>query len=279
MKMFGDMSSMASLIAAAAMAASNPTQASSSSSSFSSNKLNNNHQNNFIAPNINYHNQFMQSTIQPDNGNNNVQAAALAAAAAFKYNSFYNSIDILNAQKQQQNYSTSLAKLMSYCYNKPADYMQRLITEQVHNNNNNNNNNNNQTVVAPMQLQQSSQQQQSKSNLRYHPYMKSNSNDLNASILKLHQQQQMTINTNSLMSNSSSSSSSQLSPALSVELDCSKKKNGSFSPCQQSSTALNSRSPSPAESLSNHSVKNQNISRPSSSFSSDSNLHDLKSNE
>ena len=276
MKMFGDMSSMASLIAAAAMAASNPTQA-SSSSSFSSTKLNNNHQNNFITPNINYHNQFMQSTTQPDNGNNNVQAAALAAAAAFKYNSFYNSIDILNAQKQQQNYSTSLAKLMSYCYNKPADYMQRLITEQVHNNNNNNNNN--QTVVAPMQLQQSSQQQQSKSNLRYHPYMKSNSNDLNASILKLHQQQQMTINTNSLMSNSSSSSSSQLSPALSVELDCSKKKNGSFSPCQQSSTALNSRSPSPAESLSNHSVKNQNISRPSSSFSSDSNLHDLKSNE
>lgn len=269
MKMFGDMSSMASLLAAA-MAANSANAAAAAAASTSA-KLPP------LGANLNYALQpSMIASLQQDltNTNNTAQAAALAAAA-FKYNSFYNSIDLLNAQKQQQqNYSTSLAKLMSYCYNKPAEYMQRLMAEQTHNTNSANANtfspnsstsSSAQSVAYPTPLQFHSNLQPNKSN-RFHPY---NKPDLNASILKLHQQQQMTINTNS-----QTSSTSQLSPDISVEVNS--KKN--YDSPSNNHSALNSRSPSPVESLSNQSVRNQNnISRPSSSLSTDSN--DLKTNE
>lgn len=266
MKMFGDMSSMASLLAAA-MAANSANAAAAASASAKLPPL---------GANLNYAiPSSMLASLQQDltNTNNTAQAAALAAAA-FKYNSFYNSIDLLNAQKQQQqNYSTSLAKLMSYCYNKPTEYMQRLITEQTHNSTNstntfspNSSSSTSQSSIQPIPLHFQSNLHTNKSN-RYHPY---NKPDLNASILKLHQQQQMTINTNSQQQHSSSS---QLSPD--TEFNAKKRYDSPTPPTQ---SALNSRSPSPVESLSNQSVRNQNnISRPSSTLSSES--IDLKTNE
>ena len=262
--MFGDMSSMASMLAAAAMAA-------SSNSVTATAKLNPNQQN-FLNynPMIASLQQDLVNASGNTNSSNSSQAAALAAVA-FKYNAFYNSIDILNAQKHQ-SYSTSLAKLMSYCYNKPADHMQRLLTEQTQNSMSNTSvsfSSNHQPLVAPMPLQfQASlhqQQQNTKSNMRYHPYMKSSSNDLNTSILKLHQQHQMTINTNNKIS-----SPTYVSPALPLESNPPQhKKHGSISPCNQNGHI--SRTPSPIESIaSNQSIQNENISRPSSSISSSS---------
>ena len=237
MKMFGDMSSMASFIAAAAMAASHSTNS----------KLN--YPMNAIQPSMIAALHQQQQDMANNGSNNTVQAAALAAA--LKYNSLYNSIDMLNAQKQQ-NYSTSLAKLMTYCYNKPNDYMQRLMNEQAMQQQPQSSPT--QSIAQPIPLQFNNS---SKSN-RFHPYMKT-TNDLNSSILKLHQQQQMTINTNQMPS------SQQISPALSGELNKSSKL-GSMSPSQ----SQHSQSPSPTESLSNQSLRNHFISRPSSSLSTDS---------
>ncbi len=265
MKMFGDMSSMASLLAAAMAASSN-------SAGTATAKLN---QQNFL--NYNPILASLQQDLANASGNanssSNSSPAAVLAATAFKYNSFYNSMDILNTQKHQ-NYSTSLAKLMSYCYNKPVDYMQRLLTEQSQNNictTTRDFSPNHQPIVAPIPLQfqaaLNQQQQNTKSNMRFHPYMKSSSNDLNASILKLHQQQQMTINTNNQISSPTYSS-----PVLSQEssLNQHSKKQGSMSPCNNKNDH-NSRTPSPAESIvSNQSIQNENISRPSSSISSSS---------
>jgi hypothetical protein len=118
MKMFGDVSSMVSLLAAAA-AASNTS---------------NKQQNNSAFSNMSF--QFNPSQIQMPNPTNsisqdfnspiNTQMAAMAVIQ--KYNSLYSNI---HHQQQQNNLQQNcLAKYMSLYYNKPADYIQKFLAEQ-----------------------------------------------------------------------------------------------------------------------------------------------------
>ena len=121
MKMFGDVSSMVSLLAAAA-AASNTNNKQQVNSSFS---------------NMSF--QFNPSQIQMPNPTNsisqdfnspiNTQVAAMAVIQ--KYNSLYSNIHHQQQQQQQNNLQQNcLAKYMSLCYNKPADYIQKFLAEQ-----------------------------------------------------------------------------------------------------------------------------------------------------
>ncbi|CAF0914103.1 unnamed protein product [Brachionus calyciflorus] len=140
MKMFNDISSMASLIATAtALAAASGKQLG---------------QNN-ILNGLNYQLNPSNMTLHPE------QAAALANA--YKYNSLYSNGAI--QQQQQQLQQNNLAKYMSYFYNKPIEQIQRLLHEQSENG---------QSMLA-QQVQNQSQTLSSIQRLaqmRYNPYMK-----------------------------------------------------------------------------------------------------------
>jgi hypothetical protein len=121
MKMLGDVSSMVSLLAAAAAAA-------SSSSASSTNKQQQGFPNTsfqFNPPQM----QLLSPNSIPYDFNNSINSQSAALAAIQKYNSLYS-----NMQQQQQQQSqlqqSYLTKYMSFCYNKPADYIQKLFAEQ-----------------------------------------------------------------------------------------------------------------------------------------------------
>lgn len=98
------------------------------------------------------HIQNGQSSFNPD------QMAAIAAA--FKYNSAYS-----NSSMTQQNY---LTKYMSLYYNKPMDFIQRMVSEQ---NDSVANMFNQGANLSNFQLNNI----QKFANMRYHPYAKNNS--------------------------------------------------------------------------------------------------------
>ena len=178
-----------------------------------------------------------------------------AMAAAYKYNSLYSNMQQHNQQQSQQLQQSYLAKYMSFCYNKPVDYIQRLLVDQAAGNGQQ------QAASASFadsnlfllaeaekfaanftnQKQMHASQLQKPANLRYHPYKNSTGSK---------QQQPISISTNSHHTNSGS----ELSPSLSVtansptyssaECETHSKKQAS----KQAKSMLVSRSPSPASS-------------------------------
>jgi hypothetical protein len=128
MKMLGDVSSMVSLLAAAAAAAS-----SSAASSSSTNKQ----QQGFTNTSFQFNPSQMQllspNSISYD-FNNSINSQSAALAAIQKYNSLYSNMQQQQQQQQQHQQSqlqqSYLTKYMSFCYNKPTDYIQKLLAEQ-----------------------------------------------------------------------------------------------------------------------------------------------------
>lgn len=264
MKIFGDVSSMASFIAAAAVAAANKNNSSAN-----------------LLANMNFQTTGA-APLHQDLMTNPASAQAAILAAAYKYNTLYSNmqqpqshlnpiqanLDLLNnlnnkqqqQQQLQQNYTASLAKYMSFCYNKPAEYIQRLLAEQATMNDNSLLENSlaaQQAAVAAaasLQYQNIANSSSSSKNFRYHPYMKVGNGEFKAN------QQPITVITNN------SGGSSVMSPAYSPSEF--KKSNKQF---LNSNRSNYSRSPSPVssplssptqKSSNNNSISNNN--RPSS---------------
>ena len=339
MKMLGYDVSMASILAAAAAAAASNTSAATSSGK--SSQGNNNQMPSASGANLGFHmsmptstgpaslqsNSQLQQELASVAATNQAQAAALAAAA-LKYNSFYNSLQnqqlqqhansldmmagLSAAQKQQQlqqNYSASLAKFMSFCYNnKSNEYIQRLMAEQQQQQQQQQQNFAAAAAAAAAVAAAAQQQQQAAgsslmaqlplhlanqqrlSNFRYHPYMKNatSASNLNNETADLLLKQQMTIMTSGLANqvSSSGSSSSQLSPyspnyskkSANMSLSLGKKQQTQHHRQMSVSSPLNaSRSPSPVDALSPDPTKHHNNNETISSASPSSMNHNRTS--
>lgn len=244
MKMFGDMSSMASFFAAAALVSSGKTV---------------NHSN------MDQNSHFLNGTnfqMNPSHGTNTLQSPhpdqASVLAAVYKYNYLYNNIPQL--QSHQQNYSASLAKCMSYYYNKPLEYIQRVLAEQSNYQGFGGCSNSEKSIYSPTpsmpiltqqtSLPQNSQLsgiQQKINSFRYHPYMKNT-----------HSPHQGTLNTNS-----SPSSPTSFSPKILQQI----KKQTSRSPSPVCSI------PSPVENHRAYSVQSTNDLESTHSLSISSSSH------
>ena len=254
MKIFGDVSSMASFIAAAAVAAAT-----------SGNKNPNNPGSNLLPlPSMNF--QFnpaqlpgQAASLQQELISNPTSAQAAILAAAYKYNTLYSNmqqpqahlnpiqanLELLNnlnnkqqqQQQLQQSYTANLAKYMSFCYNKPAEYIQRLLAEQATSSFSENSLLENslaaqQAAAAAVSLQyQNLSNGSSGKSFRYHPYMKASGNEFKAN------QQPITVITNNSIANSPVYSPS--------ESNSYKKSSKQF---MNSNRSTYSRSPSPVSS-------------------------------